>query len=357
MIMDQKVSLISQALYDKNEPIHCENLIGATILPLGVAGPLRIRNSQSVIRNYSIPLATTEGALVASVNRGCKAINLSGGATTVVEFAGTTRGPVFETSGIEESLKFKKWLDVNFNLLKKIAEKTSSHLKLFKLGTRITGHLVYVRFYFDTGEAMGMNMVTIATDTIIRIIETKAKIKCLSISGNFCADKKPSWLNFISGRGKRVWAEVVLKKQVIEKILRTTPQKLFDVWLSKCLIGSIMSGSMGFNAHFANVVAAFYAATGQDLAHVVEGSIGLTTMKLLKNNSLYISVYLPDVMIGLVGGGTKLKIKKEALLIINAKNSAELAQVLAGAVLAGEISLLASLAEGSLAKAHKKLGR
>jgi hydroxymethylglutaryl-CoA reductase (NADPH) len=199
-------------------------------------------------------------------------------------------------------------------------------------------------------------MVTIATDSMIRIIEDKTTIKCLSISGNFCVDKKPSWLNFISGRGKRVWAEVILKERVIKEILKTTTEKLYDVWLSKCLIGSIMSGSLGFNSHFANIVAAFFAATGQDLAHVVEGSLGITTMKKIKKD-LYVSVYLPDVMLGTVGGGTRLEIKKEALSLIGVKSSSELARVLGGAVLSGEISLLASLAEGSLSEAHQKLGR
>ena len=182
-------------------------------------------------------------------------------------------------------------------------------------------------------------------------------VKCLSVSGNFCIDKKPAWLNFISGRGRRVWAEVILKKEIVKNVLKTTPEKFFEVWLAKCMIGSAMSGSLGFNAHFTNVVAAFFASTGQDLAHVVEGSMGITTSKVLKNGDLYVSVYLPAVMIGTVGGGTKLKTKQEGLSIIGAKTSLELAEVLGGAVLAGEISLLASLAEGTLAKTHEKLGR
>ncbi|HEX7542982.1 MAG TPA: hydroxymethylglutaryl-CoA reductase [Patescibacteria group bacterium] len=352
-----KLGTIAKAFVDSEKTIHCENLIGATTLPLGVTGPISIKNEELRIKNYYIPLATTEGALVASVNRGCKAINLSGGVTTSVENVGTTRGPVFETSGIKESLIFKNWLNKNFNLLKSKAEKTSSHLRLKKLGTRIVGRYVYVRFYFDTQEAMGMNMATIATDLMTQFIEEKTKIKCLSISGNFCIDKKPAWLNFLSGRGKKVWAEIILKKEVVKQVLKTTPEKFFEVWLAKCMIGSAMSGSLGFNAHFANVVAAFFAATGQDLAHVVEGSMGITTSKVLKNRDLYVSVYLPAVMIGTVGGGTKLKTKQEGLSIIGAKTSIELAEVLGGAVLAGEISLLASLAEGTLSKAHKKLGR
>jgi len=355
--MEKKTPLISQALYDRKEPIHCENLIGATIIPLGVAGPLHVKSAKLKVQSYKIPLATTEGALVASVNRGCKAIRLSGGAVGKVELVGVTRGPVFETTGIKKSFWFKNWLADNFQHLKKVAEKTSSYLKLLKHDVKLTGHLVYVRFYFDTGEAMGMNMVTLATEALNSYIEKKTGVKALALTGNFCVDKKPSWLNFISGRGKEVWSEVVLKEQVIKKVLKTSPQKLFDVWLSKCLVGSAISGSMGFNSHFANVIAAFFAATGQDLAHVAESSLGLTNMKLLTNNDLYVSVYLPDVMLGFIGGGMKLKIKKEALALTGAQNAQELAMVLGGAVLAGEISLLASLAEGSLAKAHARLGR
>jgi len=351
-----KLEKIAQIETDE-ENIHCENLIGSTTLPLGVAGSLKIQNSEFKIQNYFIPLATTEGALVASVGRGCKAINLSGGSTSYVEEVGVTRGPVFVTSGLKESFEFKKWLDDNFNLLKVEAEKTSSHLKLKKLGTRIAGNYVYIRFYFGTGNAMGMNMVTIATDSISRLVELKTKVKCIAVSGNFCIDKKPAWLNFISGRGKRVWSEVILKKEIVTEVLKTTPEKFFEVWLSKCMIGSAMSGSLGFNAHFANIVSAFYGATGQDLAHIVEGSIGMTITKVLENGDLSVSVYLPSVMLGTVGGGTKLKIKQEALSIIGAKNSVELAEVLGGAVLAGEISLLSSLAEGTLSCAHSKLGR
>lgn len=348
---------IAKAHIEEEEKIHCENLIGETTLPLAVAGPIKIKNLKLKTKSYYLPLATTEGALVASVNRGCKAINLSGGATVVVETIGATRGPVFETEGIEESFRFKNWLDDNFPRLQKQIKKTSSHTKLTKYETAIFGHYVFLRFYFDTDKAMGMNMATLATESITNFIQKETGIKCLSISGNFCVDKKPSRLNFLLGRGKKVWAETILKKPVIKKVLKTTAKGLYQVWLSKCLLGSSLSGSIGFNGHFANMVAAFFAATGQDLAHVVEGSLGVTTMRILPKDSLYFSIYLPDLMIGMVGGGMKLKIKQEALAIIQAKTAEELAAVLAGAVLAGEVSLLASLAEGTLARAHKKLGR
>lgn len=351
-----KLKEIEKAQFRDLNNIHCENLIGATITPLGVAGPLFV-NGDNIKGSYYIPLATTEGALVASVDRGCKAINLSKGATTALDNIGTTRGPVFETKGIKESRNFKQWLEENILLIKKTTEETSFHLKLTKLDINISGKYVYVRFYFNTGEAMGMNMVTIGTDKAVKVIEKETKVNCVSLSGNYCVDKKPSWLNFISGRGRRVWSEAIISKKNIKDVLKTTPERIFNTWLLKCMIGSAMSGSLGFNSHFANIIAAVFIATGQDPGHIVEGSMGVTTAKILKNEDLYLSVYLPALMIGTVGGGTKIKIKKEALSIIGIDKSDQLAQVIGGAVLAGELSLLASLSEGSLAEAHKKLGR
>jgi len=355
-----KLDHIAKAHIEDEKNIHCENLIGSTVLPLGVVGPLQVKSDATLklkVKSYYIPLATTEGALVASVNRGCKAVTLSGGARVFVEKAGVTRGPVYFTDNLEKGFWFINWLQKNEEKIKEAAGKTSSHLKLLRFEAKVVGPYTFVRFYFDTTDAMGMNMVTIATDSINQLIEKKAKIKCLSLSGNFCIDKKPAWLNFICGRGKRLWAEVILTKKVLKEVLKTTAEKIFEVWLSKCLLGSSMSGSLSFNCHFANIVAAFFAATGQDLAHVVEGSLGITATKVLSNSDLYISVYLPAVMIGSIGGGTKLRTQQEALAIVGVKNSLDLAKVLGGAVLAGEISLLASLAEGSLAEAHKKLGR
>lgn len=338
---------------------NCENMIGTTQIPLGVAGPVKI-SGKFAIGDFYIPLATTEGALIASTNRGCKAITQSGGVTVAVEDVGATRGPVFKTSGIKESLRFKSWLDEHLDDLKNIASKTSKHLTLKRIGVRIVGKNVYVRFYFGTGEAMGMNMATIATSAISAFIEKEEKVKCISVAGNFDIDKKPAWLNFISGRGKRVWAETTIPANVVGRTLKTSSQRVFDVWLSKCMLGSIMAGSIGFNAHFANITAALFAATGQDMAQTVEGSIGVTTTEV-KDNDLYISVYIPDLLVGSVGGGTKLPAQKEALGILGIAgekgSSLKLAEIAGAAILAGEISLLASLSEGSLATAHKKLAR
>jgi len=330
---------------------NCENMIGYTQIPLGIAGPLKI-----IDKEYYVPLATTEGALVASVNRGCKAITQSGGVIVSSYHVGTTRGPVFQVKNLAESRKLFEFLKTNRDLLQTVAAKTSHHLTLKKVSSRGVGHYRYVRFAFDTQDAMGMNMVTIATSAMVTVIEKETGTKCIALAGNYDSDKKPSWLNFIENRGMKVWAEVALSHEVLTKILKTTPQKMYQVWLSKCMIGSAMAGSMGFNAQYANIIAALFAATGQDLGHIGECSVGITTAEIV-NDGLYISSYLPDVMVGIVGGGTGLATQKEALSIIGVKTNQEFAEVIGASVLAGEISLLASLSEGTLAKSHQELAR
>ena len=333
-----------------------ENLIGATQIPLGIAGPLKILKSPKSL-NVFIPLATTEGALVASISRGCKAITESGGAIVEVENVGISRGPVFKTNGITHSKQAKVWIEKNFKKIADVAEKTSSHLKLLKIETSPVGRNLYVRFSYDTSDAMGMNMATFATEKAAELIEKETKVRCIALAGNYDLDKKPSWLNFIQGRGKKVWAEAVLPKKVVKKILKTTPEKIVEVVESKCHLGSMMSGSIGFNSHFANIAAALFAATGQDLAHVVEASLGVTSAEVLENGSLYFSIYLPSFQVGTIGGGTLLPTQAESLKILNVINVLEYSRAAAAAILSGEISLIASIAEGSLASAHKKLGR
>lgn len=340
---------------------NCENMIGAVQVPLGIAGPLRI-NGNYAKDGYFIPLATTEAALIASVNRGCKAIMEASGAVVYSEYEGITRGPVFTAKNLKESFKFKSWLAENFSILTQVAHKTSSYLQLKKIHTQIIGRQIFVRFSFDTSDAMGMNMVTFATDALKEFIEKKTGVTCLSLAGNFDADKKPAWLNFIQGRGRQVWAQASLEKQTVKEVLKTTPEKIHEVTIAKCLLGSAAAGSLGFNAHFANIIAAIFIATGQDAAHVAEGSLGITSTEVI-DERLYISVYLPDLIIGTVGGGTNLPAQTEALKLLDVsggnhgKNAAVFAEIIGAAILAGEISLLASLSEGSLASTHKRLAR
>ena len=347
---------VGNTMQDDEESIHCENLIGAIGIPLGIAGPIQIHGSNEYAEVY-IPLATTEGALVASVSRGCKVTNEAGGASVMVNAVGVTRGPVFEVGNINEGQQLCSWLTRNQEELVRVAEETSNHLKLKNVFSAHHGRYVYVRFQFDTDQAMGMNMATIATSKMAEYIEEKTPYKLRAIAGNFDTDKKPSWLNIILGRGHVIRADVIIPQEIVAKLLHAQPRDIEKTVINKCWGGSIMAGSMGYNAHFANIVAAFFAATGQDLAHIAEGALGMTYAEVLENGDLYFSVYVPDILLGTVGGGTKLKAQTEARAITNAKTSQELGEVLGAAVLAGELSLIASIAEGTLAKTHSMLGR
>jgi hydroxymethylglutaryl-CoA reductase (NADPH) len=335
-----------------------ENMVGITKVPLGVAGPVQLKSGQKI----KLPLATTEGALVASVNRGCKAITQAGGATVKVVNQGATRGPVFRVANLKEGEKLIDWVEKNLSRLKALAAKTEPHLTLLDVKPQLLGREVFFRFRFDTSEAMGMNMVTMATEAIAGEIEKNCQAQLIAVSGNYCVDKKVSWLNFIEGRGKQVWAEIILPQKIVNQVLKSSPEEIVAVVKSKQWLGSILSGSLGFNGHFANMVAAIFLATGQDLAHVVDGSMGITTTEVVANGDLYFAVYLPSLMVGTVGGGTGLPTQKEALEILGIERTkkgaaVKLAEAVGLAVLAGELSLTAALAGRNLGRAHQKLGR
>lgn len=359
-ILGKKFSALS--VYPENLEIaqtkNCENMIGASSIPLGVAGPIKV-NGNYASGEFYLPLATTEGALVASVNRGCKALTLAGGATSICDDVGITRGPVFETEGIKKSYEFREWINKNENALKELATKTSTHIKLIKTKIIVVGKNVFIRFSYDTMEAMGMNLATYATDNIVNYIRLKTSVPCISLAGNFDNDKKPSYLNFLEGRGRSVTAECLLTKTVLNTILKTTAEKIDKVVMAKINLGSQLAGTLSYNAHFANILAAIFIATGQDVAHVAEGSIGITSTEVI-NQDLYISVFLPDLPLGTVGGGTHLPAQSEALQILDIKEgkkgeqARKLAEIVGGAVLAGELSLLSALSIGTLAQAHHK---
>ncbi|MDI9624749.1 MAG: hydroxymethylglutaryl-CoA reductase (NADPH) [Methanothermobacter sp.] len=336
-----------------------ENPIGTIQIPLGIAGPIKIRGEHARGKFY-IPLATSEGALVASVNRGCSAITEAGGATVRITGDKMTRAPVIRTESIEEALKVREWIRENFKRLKKAAESTTRHGKLIKIDPiLIVGPYLYPRFVFTTGDSMGMNMVTIATEEAMKLLTKETGAHLIALSGNACVDKKPAALNLIEGRGKSLTAEVKIPAEIVERILKTTPRAIQEVNLAKNFAGSAISGSMGFNAHYANIIGAIFLATGQDEAHITEGSLGITIAEEI-NGDLYFSVTLPDVPLATVGGGTRLETASECLEIMGVRGSGKVhkfAEIVAGAVLAGELSLMGALAAGHLARAHIRLGR
>ncbi|MGZ4852986.1 MAG: hydroxymethylglutaryl-CoA reductase, partial [Halobacteriota archaeon] len=247
-----------------------ENMIGAVQVPVGVAGPLAVSGEYANGAFY-VPLATTEGALVASVNRGCKAITEAGGASVRIFNDEMTRAPVFEVADVSEAQRVAAWVKepANFAKLQKATEETTKHGKLMRVDPYFVANNVFLRCAFDTKDALGMNMVTIAADRLADVIVDELNIRLVALSGNMCIDKKPAAINLIEGRGKNVIAEASIPRSIVKRELKTTPESISDVHYRKNVLGSIKAGSLGFNAHAANVVAAIFIATGQDAAHVV----------------------------------------------------------------------------------------
>ena len=337
-----------------------EQPIGAIQIPVGIVGPLKV-NGDYADGEFYVPLATTEGALLASVNRGCSVIAETGGVTTKIIDDKMTRAPVIKAKSVTDALEIKAWIENHFSELKKAAEVTTRHGKLIKIDPiLVVGRYVYPRFVYTTGDSMGMNMVTIATEAALSLLTHKTGAHIVALSGNVCVDKKPSSLNLVEGRGKSFVAEIIIPKEIVEKKLKATSEAIAEVNLSKNLIGSAISGSMGFNAQYANMIGAIFLATGQDEAHIVEGSIGITTATEEENGDLYFSVTLPDVPIATFGGGTSIETARECLEIMDCYGNEKVhkfAEIVAGTVLAGELSLMGALAAGHLARAHKDLGR
>jgi len=336
-----------------------ENPIGVVQIPVGLVGPLQI-NGEHAHGDYYVPLATSEGALVASVNRGCSISKAAGGITVRIIDDKMTRAPVIRADSIQKALELKEWIERHFIELKEAAESTTRHGRLLKVDPVIVvGRYVYPRFTFTTGDSMGMNMVTIATEKALEILTRETRAHVVALSGNLCVDKKPSALNLIEGRGKSIVAEIIIPKNIVEEKLKTTAESIVEVNLAKNMIGSAISGSMGFNAQYANMIGAIFLATGQDEAHIVEGSLGVTTAEEQKGD-LYFSVTLPDVPLATVGGGTSLETATECLQIMGVQgegNVGKFAEIVGATVLTGELSLMGALAAGHLARAHKDLGR
>ena len=355
-------SFDTEAVAKKN----IENLIGAVQIPLGIAGEIEIKGEYAK-GSYYLPLATTEGALVASVNRGCSIITKSGGVTVRVFKNMMTRAPVFKFGSLEETKDFYDWimLPETFGKIKKATDATSRFGELLEIQPFVSGNNVHLRLGFDTKDAMGMNMITIASEAAAKVIADEKGVPCVSLSGNMCTDKKPTAINAILGRGKTVIAEARLSGGFIRETLKCTAESMFDVNYRKNFIGSMRAGSLGFNAHAANIVAAVFLACGQDPAHVVEGSLCITEMDLTPEGDLVCSVTMPAVEVGTVGGGTSIATQQECLKLLGVagagetpgENALALSEIGAAAVLAGEVSLVAAQAAGHLARAHAQLGR
>lgn len=344
----------------------CEMPVGYIQIPVGIAGPLLLNGAE-----FSVPMATTEGCLVASTNRGCKAIYVSGGATCMLLRDGMTRAPVVRFGSAKRAAELKLFLEdpENFDTLAVVFNKSSRFGKLQSIKCAIAGKNLYIRFCCITGDAMGMNMVSKGVQNVLDYLQTDfPDMEVLGISGNYCSDKKPAAVNWIEGRGKSVVCEAVIKEEVVKKVLKTTVASLVELNMLKNLTGSAMAGALGgFNAHASNIVSAIYIATGQDPAQNVESSHCITMMEAINDGKdLHVSVTMPSIEVGTVGGGTQLASQAACLNLLGVKgaskeepgsNSRVLATIVAGSVLAGELSLMSAIAAGQLVKSHMKYNR
>lgn len=368
-----KLENIGKTIIDFNDTLNrnIENPIGATQVPLGFAGELKV-NGEYANGSYPILMATTEGRLVGGMARGIKILNKSGGVNTVILKEGMTRDVLVKTKSARDSFKLIKWIHTGevFKFFSEEFLKSASFAKLKEVKAYTAGRYVHIRFKSSSGAAMGMNMITIAAKSAVDAMIPKVKkelnldVKFISESGNMCADKKPAYIDVLEGRGFSVIAEVVIPAKIIKEEFRVEPEAIVELHNAKCLQGSAMAGSHGFNAHIGNTLAAMYIAHGQDPAQVTEGTQAISDVAIV-DGGLYVSLFIPALEVGTYGGGTRRETQQEALKLMGlygegdneGKTKSTFAEVVAAACLASEMNLYAIEAAKELSLTHGSLKR
>lgn len=336
-----------------------ENMIGTVKVPVGLVGPLRI-NGLHAHGDYYVPLATTEAALVASYARGADLVSAAGGVSAALVYEGVLRTPGFLFNSLAEAGLFVNWVVENVQDLKIAAESTTRFGKLVSLEPVMDNDVVFLLCRYTTGDASGQNMVTIATEAMCKKIVSDCPVKARRwyIEANFSGDKKGSYLGLTSGRGRKVNVSLTIPEDLVRKKLHVGIDDMLD-YARVANLGALLSGQFGAQAHYANGLAALYIATGQDAACVAESAVGFTRMER-RDDSLFVSVTMPNILVGSVGGGTSLPSQSAGLRILGlegAGNGAALAEVTAALCLCGEISIVAAISAGHFARAHERLAR
>jgi hydroxymethylglutaryl-CoA reductase (NADPH) len=337
-----------------------ENFTGVVQVPLGFAGPLLVKGEHAQ-GEFLIPLATTEGTLVASYNRGMKVLNLSGGVTCTVQSDHMQRAPVFIFDSAREALAFRRWVEAHMDDIRREAEATTGSGKLLYIDTYLASKFAYLRFNFRTGDAAGQNMVGRATFAACTWIleRNRATVRRFFLESNLATDKKASQVNVLHTRGKRVTAECVVQRKVLLEVMHAEPESLAYHW-GVANVGSILSGASNNGAHSPNALAAMFIATGQDVANLAEGSSGILYTELTPERDLYISITIPSLIVATHGGGTGLTTQRECLQVLGCLGTGKvykLAEIMAGVVLAGELSLGAAISSHEWVSSHEKYGR
>jgi hydroxymethylglutaryl-CoA reductase (NADPH) len=345
--------------------MHWPTLEQIATIPMRLVGPVKIIGPE-VNAIVPLPLATFEAPLWPSTHRGAKVCSQAGGINAIIIDERMTRSVLLEADNIIDANAAVIDVLRHKEVMQAIIAETSRYARLLDIHSQIVGSLIFLRFEFNTADAAGHNMATLAADHLLEwILERFQNLRYVSISGNYCADKKTSAVNGILGRGKYVLTEVTISSALCRRWLKTTPEKIVQLNIKKNLIGSILAGSIRTaNAHFANILLGFYLATGQDAANIIEGSQGIVYAEL-RNENLYFTVTLPNVIVGTVGSGKTFDFVKDNLRHLGCleerlpgENARRLAIIAACAVLCGELSLLAAQTNpGELMRSHLKLER
>jgi len=338
-----------------------ENFVGVVRVPMGIAGPLAVRGTEAR-GDFQVPLATTEGTLVLAVTRGALAITAAGGAVVHATPPQLTRAPLFGFRSLVHAREAARFVADHLPTIRATAESTTTHGRLLGVSPVVAGRRLVLEFVYDTGDAAGQNMVTFATEAACRWLREHApfdRAEYYAAESNASLDKKSAGLAPGRARGRRVSAEVLIPPDRVTAVLHTTPDAMARV-AREGVYASVLSGAVGAQAQFANVLAALLVATGQDVATVVESGTGLTIMEVAPDGGLYASVTLPGLVVATVGGGTRLDTQRECLAILGCAGpgyAGKLAEIAGAAVLAGELGLVASLAADRFGAAHAAFGR
>ena len=336
-----------------------EGFTGVAQVPIGFAGPITI-DGEYAQGDFIVPLATTEGTLVASYNRGMKVLNLSGGVRTTVQADRMQRAPVFVFESAREARDFKEWVIENIEHIREAAEATSSVAKLQYIDSYLSNKFAYLRFNYSTGDAAGQNMVGRATFAACSwILDHNRTIRRFYLESNLATDKKHSQINIMRTRGKRVTAEAVVKRDVLIQHMRTEPESLHYHGMV-ANVGAFLSGANNNGCHSPNGITAMFIATGQDVANVSESSAGILYSELTPDHDLYISLTIPSLIVATYGGGTGLATQRECLEILGCygrDKARKLAEIVAAVALAGEISLGSAISSLDWVSSHEAYGR
>jgi hydroxymethylglutaryl-CoA reductase (NADPH) len=338
---------------------NCEHFTGVAQVPIGFAGPIQI-DGEHAQGDFLIPLATAEGTLVASYNRGIKAANLSGGIKCTVVGDAMQRAPVFVFEDARAGREFVRWVEANIGKIREEAEATSSVARLQYIDPYLANKFVFMRFNYSTGDAAGQNMVGRATFAACSwIIDNYKGIKNFFLESNFATDKKASQVNIMRTRGKRVTAEATIPRRVLHDELRVEPETLaFHAGVAN--VGAFLSGATNNGLLSANGITAMFIATGQDVANVSESSAGVLYCELTPEKDLYLSLTIPSLIVATYGGGTGLATQREWLELLGCWGQGKvnkLAEIVAGVALAGEISLAAAISSSDWVSSHEQYGR